>query len=87
MSVTIPGNTYLKMLLLALNFLAWITASHGGILYPRASESRELLTLDGMWRFTTTNRSNQNQGFKERWFSKSLHEVPDLNKVISFSSN
>lgn len=78
MSVTIPGNMYLKMLLLALNFLAWITASHGGILYPRASESRELLTLDGMWRFTTTNRSNQNQGFEERWFSKSLHEVADI---------
>ena len=64
-----------KMLLLILNCLGWIAAAHGGILYPRASESREVVTLDGMWRFTTANLSMQNQGFEERWFSKRLHEV------------
>lgn len=55
-------------------------ASHGviiqaGILYPRASESREVLTLDGIWKFTVANKSEQDKGFTEKWFSRPLEKV------------
>lgn len=51
----------------------------GGILYPRASESREVLPLDGLWKFRIADTSDQQRGFLERWFAKSFTEVINLN--------
>ena len=70
-------------MLLILSIFGWIAVIDGGILYPRASESRELLSLDGIWRFSLANMSRQNQGFENRWFSKHLQEVLSLNVVVS----
>ena len=47
----------------------------GGILYPRPSESREVLPLDGLWKFTIGNKSEQNKGFNDQWYSKPLDQV------------
>ncbi len=48
---------------------------HGGILYPKPSESREIITLDGIWKFVIANRSDQQRGFEEKWYQQSLHQV------------
>ncbi|OXA65169.1 Beta-glucuronidase [Folsomia candida] len=43
----------------------------GGILYPRESESREVVSLDGIWEF----RADYNHaGFKKRWFMGPLSQ-------------
>ena len=49
--------------------------ANGGILYPKNSETREVVTLDGIWRFAVANKSAQNQGFEEKWFTQPLHKV------------
>ncbi|KAF7265787.1 hypothetical protein GWI33_020863 [Rhynchophorus ferrugineus] len=58
---------------------AFITARavlhQGGILFPRESETRQVLTLDGLWNFVVMNNSNPFQGFKHHWHKKSLKEV------------
>ena len=69
--MTFSSNSIVPILIL----LASVNVINGGILSPQASESRELLTLDGLWQFTTADRSQQNQGFVEKWFEKSLNEV------------
>jgi beta-glucuronidase len=46
-----------------------------GILYPRPSESRETLSLDGIWKFAIANRSEQNKGFEEKWYQAALQHV------------
>ena len=51
----------------------------GGILYPRTSEARETLTLDGIWRFVIANRSEQHKGFEEQWFQRPLQQVNYFN--------
>jgi len=50
-------------------------SSADGILYPQESEKRQLNTLDGIWNFRAANRSNQEQGFNEQWYSKPLKKV------------
>lgn len=72
--MTFSSNSIVPILIL----LASVNVINGGILSPQASESRELLTLDGLWQFTTADRSQQNQGFVEKWFEKSLNEVADV---------
>lgn len=44
--------------------------AQSGILYPRDSETRQVKSLDGIWRFRSSNDSAQ--GFKETWFSERL---------------
>ena len=48
-----------------------------GILYPRASESREQISLDGLWKFVVANKSDQNKGFVEKWYSKDLQQLKE----------
>ena len=45
-----------------------------GLLYPRESETREVRTLDGMWKFAQSERRSPNQGLTEEWFLKDLSE-------------
>ncbi|XP_032789501.2 beta-glucuronidase isoform X1 [Daphnia magna] len=59
-----------------------------GILYPRPSESRETLTLDGIWKFAIANRTEQNKGFKDKWYAAPLHhnvEVIDMPVPSSYN--
>lgn len=48
-----------------------------GILYPRASESREQINLDGLWKFVVANKSDQNKGFIEKWYLKDLKHLKE----------
>ena len=50
-----------------------------GLLYPFESESREIRSLDGMWRFLKTN-VNVTSAHEEDWYNH------DLDKVSLFCS-
>ncbi|KAJ4445543.1 hypothetical protein ANN_12223 [Periplaneta americana] len=58
-------------------WLILITASvvhSSGILYPRESESRELVSLDGIWKFRISTAEDQEDGFRNKWFSTGFDE-------------
>ncbi|KAF0290661.1 Beta-glucuronidase [Amphibalanus amphitrite] len=44
------------------------------LLYPRASESRDLVSLDGIWQFRVSPPGDPNAGFREAWYSARLSE-------------
>ncbi|EDW79771.1 uncharacterized protein Dwil_GK17842 [Drosophila willistoni] len=46
-----------------------------GLLYPRESETREVRSLDGIWRFLKSNASDPLRGVREKWFDKSLSKT------------
>ncbi|XP_050307310.1 beta-glucuronidase-like isoform X2 [Anthonomus grandis grandis] len=56
----------------------------GGILYPRESETRQVLSLDGIWNFAAADsdstRSSFN-GLEQHWYKRDLKDIPDV-KVI-----
>lgn len=43
----------------------FIIRVHSGILYPRPSETREVVSLDGFWKFALSNNS---RGYDEKWY-------------------
>lgn len=54
-----------------------------GILYPRESESREVVSLDGIWKFRVSPTEAQDKGFAEKWFSTNFEEVSgQLSQII-----
>jgi hypothetical protein len=65
------------LVLLTLCTLLHTTLS--GILYPRESESREVVSLDGIWKFRTSPTQDQEKGFRNKWFSTNLEEVSNEN--------
>ncbi|VEN49065.1 unnamed protein product [Callosobruchus maculatus] len=50
----------------------------GGILFPRASETRQVVSLDGIWNFAVPDTNNPLMGFQQHWYKKDLREVPKL---------
>lgn len=49
-----------------------------GLLYPRDSETREVLSLDGMWHFAKSNPFNSTEGLLDEWFVNDLEESVDV---------
>lgn len=47
----------------------------GGMLYPRASETREVVSLDGLWNFLTSPENDPLIGFRKYWYNDSLKNV------------
>lgn len=43
-----------------------------GLLYPRASETRNLRSLDGIWNFVRSQANDPTEGIREQWFLKDL---------------
>jgi beta-glucuronidase len=64
------------LLYLALSLLS--NAESAGILYPRASETRELITLDGLWNFALTNSTDPVRGHVNKWYQINFKEVDEL---------
>lgn len=68
-------------------FLTWLVhlqiakcgVAPGGILYPRDSETRQTVSLDGVWNFVLSPINDPLIGFRELWFKK------DITKVFFFS--
>lgn len=46
-----------------------------GILYPFESESRDVRSLDGMWRFLKVEYNDSMRGIEEKWFETELNKV------------
>lgn len=47
----------------------------GGSLYPRATETREVNTLDGIWNFRQSPGADHDAGYKHEWFKQDLAQV------------
>ncbi|XP_057653720.1 beta-glucuronidase-like [Diorhabda carinulata] len=47
----------------------------GGILYPKNTETRQVVPLDGLWYFIAPNTTNPFIGFENHWYKRSLKEV------------
>lgn len=45
-----------------------------GLLYPRASETRNVRSLDGMWNFVRSETNDPDEGLREQWFLKDLRK-------------
>lgn len=71
---SLSQNNMLWCFFFAIAFLPK-NAIQAGILYPRQSESRETLALDGIWKFAISNKSDQQKGFEEMWYQIPLHNV------------
>lgn len=46
-----------------------------GLLYPFESESRDVRSLDGMWRFLKVEYNDSMRGIEEKWFETELDKV------------
>ena len=57
-------------------FIAFLSFT-SGTLYPYDSPSRQIKTLDGLWKFRLSPSNNPDLGFNESWFS-SPFEGPDI---------
>jgi hypothetical protein len=67
--------TKMVLWLILLTLCIALHTSLSGILYPRESESREVVLLDGIWKFRTSPTEDQDKGFAEKWFSTNFEEV------------
>ncbi|XP_068085631.1 beta-glucuronidase isoform X2 [Anabrus simplex] len=56
----------IKLFLLSATFGA---VASSDILYPRESESREVKSLDGIWKFSISPKGKENIGFIDEWYS------------------
>lgn len=54
-----------------------LATSLSGILYPRESESREVVSLDGIWKFLTSPTEDQENGFRNKWYSTHFEKVSE----------
>lgn len=48
-----------------------------GILFPRESETRQVVLLDGIWNFVVANMSNSAVDFEYQWYEKRLKKVSE----------
>ena len=51
------------------------TCASVGILYPKSTESRQVLSLNGTWNLRLADVLNPEEGFTDRWYSTPLHEA------------
>jgi beta-glucuronidase len=59
-----------------------------GLLYPRESETREVRSLDGVWKFAKSDTNKPSEGLREKWFLKELHESTSvINMPVPSSYN
>ncbi|EFA07842.1 beta-glucuronidase [Tribolium castaneum] len=68
------------LLLIVLPLLGGVHSS--GILYPRASETRDLISLDGLWNFAVTNTTDPMRGHLDNWFRVNFNTIDlDVQKM------
>lgn len=63
---------YLVNIVFGIMFVSGNEKMTEGLLYPRESETREVRSLDGMWKFARSNVSEPLQGMREKWFLTDL---------------
>lgn len=65
---------YLVNIVFGLMFVNGYEKVTEGLLYPRESETREVRSLDGIWKFARSNVTNPSQGIREKWFKSNLED-------------
>lgn len=58
-----------------------VERSFNGLLYPIESETREVLSLDGLWDFAMSDPKNPEQGLIEQWFGNELRNSINITKT------
>jgi len=56
-------------------FISTLNGLWSSPLYPYESESREVRSLDGLWKFRTSPLKNQEAGFEKFWYKNDLEKV------------
>ncbi|XP_063225193.1 beta-glucuronidase-like isoform X1 [Bacillus rossius redtenbacheri] len=59
--------------------------ARGGVLYPQQSETREVKTLDGIWRFRTSPPGDQEAGFTQSWYASALDQWINMPVPASYN--
>ncbi|CAH0563529.1 unnamed protein product [Brassicogethes aeneus] len=54
----------------------------GGILFPKESETRQVISLDGLWNFVVPNTRKPFEGFEDHWYKRSLNELEDKKVIL-----
>ena len=72
-----PTQIYLFALLIINN----VDAS--GMLYPRFSETRTIIEMNGMWKFRADMSPTRNEGFLKKWYTQPLSQVLSMFTFIS----
>lgn len=73
----------MEALLILLTLCTILHTTVSGILYPRESESREVISLDGIWKFCTSPNEDQEKGFRNKWFATDLEEVSNEDRLAN----
>jgi beta-glucuronidase len=59
-----------------------------GLMYPRESETREVRSLDGLWKFARSNPFQPSEGLTKKWYSKDLSDFTEvINMPVPSSYN
>ena len=48
-----------------------------GVLYPRTTDSRQVLSLDATWKFRLVPKLDPEIGFRNKWYAQPLETVTD----------
>ncbi|KAI4455950.1 beta-glucuronidase [Holotrichia oblita] len=67
-------------LLVFLAFLQQSPPIKAGLLYPKSSETRETISLDGIWNFVASPLTDPLVGFRNYWYKRRLTAVRPENK-------
>lgn len=57
------------------SILLFFSLSRINCMYPRETITREIKSLDGVWIFKICKQDDQDIGFKNEWYKRSLEEV------------
>lgn len=52
-----------------------------GLLYPSESETREVISLDGLWDFAMSDPYNPSEGLQKQWFTEELQNYVNITKT------
>lgn len=52
------------------------------LLYPHESETREVKSLNGIWRFLADDTGREGRGFKENWYRNPLADEVCLHLLL-----
>lgn len=63
------------LFLCLLQHVARCSVSSGGILFPQDSETRQTMSLDGLWNFVLAPINDPLIGFRDFWYKKDLTKV------------
>ncbi|XP_071051958.1 beta-glucuronidase isoform X1 [Onthophagus taurus] len=62
--------------------ISLVSTQQEGILFPQTSETRETISLDGIWNFAVAPISDPLIGFRQLWYRKDLQKSDDIESIL-----